>query len=190
MNGNPLVSNSPVPAAGIVALRDKLRNFIRGHVRDAATADDLTQETLLKVFRARQHLREGTRLESWLFQIARNVIADHFRQRRREEPLPPDLVATRTSPDNQLLVEIAAIVRSLIDELPPLYRTPLLLSEVDGLPHAEVASRLGLTLTATKSRVRRGRLLLKKKLQDCCRLEFNRAGQLTECEPRRPDCCD
>lgn len=171
-------------------MRSRLRNFIRGHVRDDATAEDLTQETLLKVFRARQPLRENTRVEAWLFRIARNVIVDYYRRRRSEEPLPEGLAAGHAAPDNPLLVGLAGAVRTFIDELPPLYRAPLLLAEIEGRSHAEVAARLGLTLTATKSRVRRGRLLLKKKLQDCCRLEFNRAGQLTECEPRQGDCCE
>ncbi|HVU24191.1 MAG TPA: sigma factor, partial [Opitutus sp.] len=51
----------------------KLRGFIGRRVRDAATADDLTQEALLKIYRSREALRDGQRLEAWLYRVARTT---------------------------------------------------------------------------------------------------------------------
>lgn len=178
------------PDTDVLQFRGKLWNFIRGRVPDATTADDLTQETLLRVFRSKEHLRDDTKLEAWLFQIARRTVADHYRRLRPTDELSPELPGEDTSPANPFFAAIAGSIRGCVDRLPPLYRAPVLLSELDGLPHAEVARRLRLSLTATKTRVRRGRLLLKECIQQCCRLEFNHAGQITACEPRRPECCD
>src|SRR6266540_3566876 len=69
----------------------KLRGFIRARVPDDATADDLTQETLLKVYRSRGSLREDDRLEAWLYRIARRTLIDYYRKRRPNEQLPPSL---------------------------------------------------------------------------------------------------
>jgi len=74
-------------------------------------------------------------------------------------------------------------------ELPPAYREPVRLAELEGLPLAKIALRLGLSLTAVKSRVRRGRQMLKAKLQACCRFEFDRLGQVIGWERRRQLLC-
>ncbi|MDP3069371.1 MAG: sigma factor [Opitutaceae bacterium] len=60
----------------VTELAARLRGFIRRRVRDEATADDLAQETLLKVYRSRATLRDGQRLEAWLFRIARTTLID------------------------------------------------------------------------------------------------------------------
>jgi RNA polymerase sigma-70 factor (ECF subfamily) len=75
-------------------------------------------------------------------------------------------------------------------ELPETYRVPLELSELEDMPMPKIALRLGLSLTAVKSRVQRGRQMLKKKLQDCCRFEFDLQGKVIGWERRNPRCCD
>ena len=62
-------------------------------MRDDATADDLTQETLLKVYRSRATLRDGQRLEAWLYRIARTTVIDYYRRKRPTEELPAALAA-------------------------------------------------------------------------------------------------
>lgn len=167
----------------------KLRAFIRRRVRDDATADDLTQETLLKVFRSRAALRDGQRLEAWLYRIARTTLIDHYRRTKTSEELPGMLPA---EPADELLPfreAVATTTRFYLDELPGAYREPLRLAELEGLPFAKIALRSGLSLTAVKSRVRRGRAMLKRKLQDCCRFEFDRQGKVIGWESRRPQTC-
>jgi RNA polymerase sigma-70 factor, ECF subfamily len=78
----------------------------------------------------------------------------------------------------------------LVDELPERYRVPVRLSELEGMPLAKIALRLGLSLTAVKSRVRRGRQRLKQQLQDCCRFEFDRQGRVIGWERRRRCECE
>jgi RNA polymerase sigma-70 factor (ECF subfamily) len=77
-----------------------------------------------------------------------------------------------------------------MEELPELYRIPLQFSELEGMPRANIASRLGLSLTAVKSRIRRGRQMIKKRLQDCCHFEFDQRGKVIGWERRNPQCCD
>ncbi len=167
----------------------KLRGFIRRRVRDEATADDLTQETLLKVFRSRAALRDGQRIEAWLYRIARTTLIDFYRRQRPGAELPENLVAETPPPTDEVTAAMTRSLRRFLEDLPAAYREPVRLAEFEGLPLAKIALRFGLSLTAVKSRVRRGRAMLKKKLQDCCRLEFDRMGKIIGYERRNAQTC-
>jgi RNA polymerase sigma-70 factor (ECF subfamily) len=77
----------------------------------------------------------------------------------------------------------------MIVTLPEIYRQPLLLSEIGGMKQAEVAGQLGLSVSGAKSRIQRGRAMLKQSLLDCCHFEFDRRGSLIDYLPRQ-DCCE
>lgn len=175
--------------AAVAEFSTKLRAFVRRRVRDEATADDLTQETLLKVFRSRETLRDGQRLEAWLYRIARTTLVDHYRRQRPSEELPETLAAESADEIEPLREAIAVSTKRFLEELPEAYRVPVRLAELEGLPLAKIALRLDLSLTAVKSRVRRGRAMLKKKLQECCRFEFDRSGKLIGYERRSSAGC-
>ncbi len=177
--------------AGVAEFAMKLRAFVRRRVRDEATADDVTQETLLKVYRSRASLRDGQRLEAWVYRIARTTLADHYRRQRPSEELPESLTAEPADEVAELREAVLASTRRFLEELPTAYREPVRLAEIEGLPLAKIALRLELSLTAVKSRVRRGRAMLKKKLQQCCRFEFDRTGKIIGWERRqaRPCAC-
>ncbi|MBW7896840.1 MAG: RNA polymerase sigma factor SigZ [Opitutaceae bacterium] len=166
----------------------RLNKFIRRRVSDDATADDLTQETLLKVYRSRARWPDGERLEAWLYRIARNTIIDHYRRRRPTEELPAAVAAEPRDEVDELRTAVTATMRRFLADMPELYREPVRLAELEGLPLAKIALRLGLSLSAVKARVRRGRAMLKKQLQDCCRFEFDRMGKVIGWERKRP--CD
>lgn len=167
----------------------KLRGFIRRRVCDDATADDLTQETLLKVYRSRAALRDGQRLEAWVYRIARTTIVDHFRRQRVTEQLPESVFAEPRDEVDQFREAVMFSMRVFLEALPGAYREPVRLAELEGLPLAKIALRLGLSVTAVKSRVRRGRAMLKRRLQDCCRFEFDRMGNIIAWERRKTCPC-
>lgn len=176
-------------AARVAEFSTKLHGFVRRRVRDPATADDLTQETLLKVFRFRGTLRDDQRLEAWVYQIARTTLVDHYRRQRPDGELPANLAAEPAETAEEAAAALARSLRVFLEELPEAYREPVRLAEFEGLPLAKIALRMGLSLTAVKSRVRRGRAMLRKKLQDCCRLEFDRLGKVIGYERRNPKPC-
>lgn len=177
----------------VTGLAAKLRGFIRRRVRDDATAEDLTQETLLKVYRSRATLRDGQRLEAWLYRIARTTVIDYYRRKRPTEELPAALAAEPDGEKEDIAAfrqAVMATTRRYLDELPAAYREPVRLAELEGLPLAKIALRSGLSLTAVKSRVQRGRAMLKKKLQDCCRFEYDAQGKVIGWERRRSSRCE
>jgi RNA polymerase sigma-70 factor, ECF subfamily len=176
--------------ASVLDFAGKLRGFIRRRVRDDATADDLAQETMLKVYRSRATLRDGQRLEAWLYRIARTTIIDHYRRQKPSEELSEIVAAESVDEIATLRESVLISMKRFLEELPEEYREPVRLAELDGLPLAKIALRMELSLTAVKSRVQRGRAMLKRKLQDCCRFEFDRQGKVIGWEKRRCACAD
>jgi len=135
-------------------------------------AEEVAQETLFKVFQSIDQLREPERVRSWVFRIARNVC---LMQRRRsvfapteelpadEMPLPDanDLADTR-----MLQAELRAVIERAVMELPPTYRSVVLLRDLEGLTTEETAQVLDLRTDVVKTRLHRGRAAMKQKL-DC-----------------------
>jgi RNA polymerase sigma-70 factor (ECF subfamily) len=78
------------------------------------------------------------------------------------------------------------VLRPFIAACPAAYRETLILSELDGLPHAAIAQRLGLSVSAVKSRVQRGREHLRQLLERCCEIALDARGAPMSCE-MRPD---
>lgn len=74
----------------------------------------------------------------------------------------------------------------MVQSLPDGYREAVQLAEADGLSQQEVADRLGLSRSAAKSRIQRGRGMLKDSLEQCCRFEFDRRGNMIDYDPK-PD---
>ncbi len=161
-------------------LHDRLLRFIRARVEDDAIAEDILQEVFLKIHARIGSLRDEERLDSWVWQITRNAIADHHRGRRQTVALPEVLPVPETG---EVDAEEAArwllpAVRATIDALPEPYREALLATEFDGLTQQELANRAGISLSGAKSRVQRAREKLKRLLLECCHLEFDRRGGL------------
>lgn len=168
---------------------DDLQWFILSKVRDEMVADDLLQEVFLKIHNGIAQLRDVSRLESWVYRIARNVIHDYYRQRRFFNGELPEIPAEEPAAAPPAGEQLAGGLGAMIDALPEIYREPLRLTVFEGLTRAEVAERLNLSVSGAKSRVQRGRALLKEMLLDCCHFEFDRRGMVLDFHPReRCDC--
>ncbi len=165
--------------------RQRLRRYIAARVRDHAAVDDILQNVFVSALMGINSLKSQGRLGPWLRRIAANAIADHFRNHKPGEELPDDLAAPQ--PPDDPFGELAACLQPLIDDLPEAYRTALVLSELEGLPQKVVAERLGISLSGAKSRVQRGRRLLRERILACCEIETGRRG-IVGYEPRDPGC--
>lgn len=167
-----------------------LRRYVARRIHDRAAVDDVLQEIYLKIHRGLDSLRNPERIAPWLYRIARNAIIDHYRRARPTEELSDDHVEVTSEDERRAFEErLRRSVTNMIDELPPIYREALTMSEIEGTRLAEVARRLGITLSGAKSRVQRGRRLLRKLLLDCCHFEFDRIGQVIDYYPHCVDCC-
>lgn len=87
--------------------------------------------------------------------------------------------------------EIESWFLPMIEMLPDQYREAVKLAEIDGLTHKEAAARLRMSLSAVKSRIRRGRIMLKDMLLECCHFELDHRGKVVDYRSRGDsfDCC-
>jgi RNA polymerase sigma-70 factor, ECF subfamily len=165
--------------------RSRLRGYIARQVRDSDAVDDILQDVFLKAHASLHTVKSQGSLSAWLYRIAANAIADHYRSQRPSEDLPEELAAPELERD--YAAELATCLQPLIADLPETYRTALVLSEIEGLPQKQVADRLGISLSGAKSRVQRGREKLRRRLTDCCEIEIGRGG-IFGYEPRSKKC--
>ncbi len=170
-------------------LTAELLAFFRKRAASPDDAEDLLQETLLRVYQRSDEIRDADRLPAWVFRIARNLLVDEHRRRR--VPTRPDVDGAEPGRDSDVDAEttVAGWLESFIDRLEPKYREVIRQSELQGVPHREIADDLGLSVSAIKSRVQRGRDQIRAKLAACCRFELDRRGAIVDYERRDPDGC-
>lgn len=170
------------------ALEADLRAFFARRVA-ADDVDDLLQECFLRVSRGLPALQDPERLGAWVFRIARNLVTDLRRRRQPAGGAALDEVAAE--PDEpDLPVLVGGWLAAMIEELPADYADVLRDSELRDVPHREIAARLGLSVSGVKSRVQRGRAMLRDKLLACCAFELDRRGRVHDYERRSSGRCD
>jgi RNA polymerase sigma-70 factor (ECF subfamily) len=154
-------------------------HFLCRMVGNEDDANDLAQETFVRVFRARASFRTGEKFSTWLFTIAANLARNHFRWRARhpnisleaetgasEQTLGSTLPANEPVPDEQALAaERAAAVRAAVGKLPEDLREAIVLCEWEERSVAEAAAILETTPKAVESRLYRARQMLRERLK-------------------------
>ncbi len=169
-------------------LSSDLRRFIRRKVSDDHVAEDLLQETFVRVHQSLGTLQEADHLAAWVYRITRNVIHDHYRKATNVIVALGDTDPADDCDDSlsQHRCPGAGWLDDMIRSLPERYREAVELAEIEGQSQQEVADRLGLSLSGAKSRVQRGRAMLKGILEQCCHFEFDARGNMMDCDPK-PD---
>ncbi len=146
-------------------------------------AEEVAQETLLKVFQRFDQLRDPERVRSWVFRIARNAclmkrrksvfapvqelsLEDYLPQIRQEDgPRRLEIADWSALPDDQVLrAELREVIQRAIGELPEMYRAVILLRDIEELSTAEAAGVLETTEEVVKTRLHRARLAVRQKL--------------------------
>ncbi|MBL4684914.1 MAG: sigma-70 family RNA polymerase sigma factor [Nannocystaceae bacterium] len=182
-----LAVKAPVRDEVWVALVDEVRRAIARRVSDEATIDDLVQDVFVRVQSRRDQLREDERLGAWVGRISRSVIADHYRRTKPLASLPPQLASDPVDDVVQTTC-LAGWVATSLKTLDEKYRVVLEVTELQGLTQRQAATQLGLSLSAVKSRVLRGRAKLAARLHACCEVQLDRRGGVVDYSGR-PGCC-
>ena len=133
-------------------------------------AEDLTQETFIRVFRSLASYKPGT-FEGWLHRITTNLFLDMARRRAkvRMEALPEDtdrIAGNAPTPDQVYsATNLDPDLQAALDELPPEFRAAVVLCDVEGLSYDEIGATLGVKLGTVRSRIHRGRQALRAALE-------------------------
>ena len=171
----------------------KIRLFILAKVKEEWVADDLVQETFLRVQTNIDNLRDRSKLSAWIFRIARNVCYDHFRTSRIDEVYEDDIVKDIAVEESALShnalerEEMGRCIQQKAALLPESLRMAIFLYDGMGLNHSEVANILNITIDAAKTRLHRARKKLKTILELECDFEQDERNILT-CVPRGEAC--
>ena len=136
---------------------------------DRAVADDVTQQTFLKLFTAIRQFRGESEFTTWLYRLVVNACLDERRRRRRLLPWGETVAMSNPSekkPQEKQYarLEVSEAVRAAIGELKPKFRLPILLKYIEGLSYEEIASVMGCSKGTVASRLNRGHSQLAKRL--------------------------
>lgn len=155
----------------------RLFALVRHYTRNPVEVEDIVQETFLKAFSRLASFQQSSAFYTWIYRIAVNTVLDQ-RKRKSRSPIQPmaepeELGAPSAEanarmtvrPDAQLeREEIAEITRRVLDELPDIFRTVLVMREFEGLAYQEIADVLEISIGTVESRLFRARARFKQKL--------------------------
>ncbi|WP_434512061.1 RNA polymerase sigma factor SigZ [Desulfitobacterium sp. AusDCA] len=161
---------------------DRLLSYIKLKVHDEYIAEDLLQEVFLKLYKHIDKLEEVSELKPWLYKITSNTIIDYYRK-HNEDPIMDEFLEKELKANEEAVNmndEIGQCLKSLIFKLPNKYQTSLLLYDLEGLKHKEIARKLNISISCSKTRVQRARNKLKEILFDCCDIQSDLFGNILE----------
>lgn len=153
--------------------KEKLNAYVLSRFKNKELAEEVTQEVLLKIHKSCCSEKEINNLNSWLYQIAHNTSLDILKKEAKHKDLQQ---LTDNEPSSETWDELSTFLGPLISFLPEKYAIPLKMSDIEGIPQKEIAHKLGLGLSATKSRIQRARDQLKQEIKNCYKLEMDRNG--------------
>ncbi len=148
--------------------------------RKPADAEDLMQEMFLRAYRSFHTFEEGTNLRAWLFRILTNTYINSYRAKQRR-PIETDLADVedlymykrlstldvgRSAEDTLFEMFTDDEVKDALEELPEIFRMPVLLADVEDFSYKEIAEILEIPIGTVMSRLHRGRKAMQKKLTD------------------------
>jgi len=167
-----------------------LKSFIKRRVKSDQDVEDILQNVFYKIHNNIGNLNEKDKIHAWVYRITKNAIADFYRTQKNETyiiDLPED-VASENEDEGNVNNEIGQCLKQMIQYLPEKYKQAIILTEFHNMTQKELAEALGLSVSGVKSRVQRARAKLKEMLLGCCRLEFDRFGNVIDFKHKDSNC--
>ena len=167
------------------ACEAELRGYLRHRVGHLEDAEEVLQEVFIKAMRQGEQFCAIDNPRAWLFQVARNALADRLRVSRDHVALPDDLATP--APDGPLPVDdLSQCLPRVLSELSEDDRLAITYCDIEGRSQQALADRLGLSLSGAKSRLQRARRRLKQQMEKACQVRFDEAGAVCSFTPRPP----
>jgi RNA polymerase sigma-70 factor (ECF subfamily) len=173
-------------------IHEKLYGFIFKYVNNSDDVNDIIQDTFIKVKINIDKLKNPAKLESWIFQIARNTMQDFFRHKNKSFTFKDDkndfLLDVKYPEDDESIIisqtqmfsDYAGLV---ISELPNNYEIAVRRVDIEGKSTKELAEELNISISGAKSRVQRGRKMVKEIVLKCCDVKTDNYGNILDYKP-------
>lgn len=155
----------------------ELRGFLIGQVKEPALADDLLQDVFFKAMREGQGFCDLENPRAWLFRVARNSLTDNHRLRKHWVPVP-DHLSDESVPERAPVDELDACINATLSDLVESDRDILQACDLGPMSQDAFAQMRGLTLPATKARIRRARERLREALARRCDVVLDGSGNV------------
>ena len=157
--------------------RERLINFVFPFLGDFEQAEDVVQETMLKLYEKKHYYREIAKFSTWIYTIARNLANTELRKKKRrkttyisrmtKDDRQYDIPAVQADLNQNLQNEfIRDRIHAAIKELPEHFKTVIILRDIEELSYDDISNIVGVPLGTVKSRINRARLQLQAELQD------------------------
>lgn len=163
-------------------LQNELKGFVYKRVKDKALSEDIVHDVFLKVQDKILQLKETEKIVGWIYQITRNTIVDHYRQKAKTIETH-DIDWESNSPNYNECV--SGVIAELIPTLPDKYRIPLEMTELQNLSQLDIAKKLNLSYPGAKARVQRARQMLKGKINEMLVVKTDGYGNVILCQNRK-----
>ncbi len=171
-----------------IEYRTQLFSFIRSRVELREDAEDILNEVFIKFLKKANDESIPDSIAAWLYRVTRNSLVDYYRAKKHTQALPQDLVAENV--DTSIIIQLSSCLLPMIQALPETFQRALILAEIEGKKHQQVADELGVSLSATKSRILRGRERLLKTMVSCCTIYQNSAGDIVDYRQKSDKYCN
>ncbi len=158
-------------------LHQELKNFIFSKVRDIDTSEDILQDVFLKIHLNIHTLSDCSKLTSWVYQITRNSVADHYRKTNFEVQID-GLDFAEQENEEPLYLSLSNCINQKIRKLSEKYKQAILLTYFDKYAQITLSEKLNISYSGAKTRVQRGREKLKELIVDCQNVETDNNGNI------------
>ncbi|NOQ32352.1 MAG: sigma-70 family RNA polymerase sigma factor [Helicobacteraceae bacterium] len=171
------------------SFRKPLFQFISYKVSDAHRAEEILNDVFFKAASSIETLREKTKVQSWLFKIASNLIIDYYRKRKENYVyLNDDMLLSEEVDGETIYDELNCCIETFLCKLPKQYSESLKAVYLDELTQNEYAQKKNIKLSTVKSQIKRGKESMKSFFETCCTFEKDRLNNMSSCTSNSENC--
>lgn len=157
----------------------QIRAHLLRKVKHRDDADDLLQEIFIKIHSRLGDLKDEKKLAPWINQIVRNSLTDYYRKNGlRTSEFDEESSVPSDTPEDSFYSDLSGCLNVFIDRLPEKYREPLILSDIKGMKQKDIARQMNLSYSGLKSRVQRGREMIKDMFMECACVTHDKSGKI------------
>ena len=156
--------------------KDKLINFIYHYLKDSESAEDVVQETMIKLYQKKHYYKEIAKFSTWLYTIAKNLANTELRKRKNRKitllshfsnddktyEIPSDDLEIGQQVQTDVVNEI---IKNAVNQLSEKFKTVIILRDIQEIPYEEISEIIGVPIGTVKSRINRARLQLQVELK-------------------------
>ncbi|PON18112.1 RNA polymerase sigma factor SigZ [Candidatus Entotheonella serta] len=165
--------------------RHELERFLLSRISNPDDAEDVLQDIMIKAYQHLHTVQDPSKLRYWLFQVTRNEVTDYYRRAHQAPPDASFCIDEGTERYEQVRYELAECINVFIKQLPETYQFAVEAVDLHGVSQKALSEELGVSYSAVKSRVQRGRQMLADLFEAYCRCELDTRGNIIDYQSKR-----